>query len=379
MKKQHILKSTKNHFRSFHNRRSFIINCQLLIVNLFLLLSCSSPKEKTTEEDNSVPLSNTDVVAEVSAMQLDYTDFNYELVSNGNISAIRKADLRFQSGENIRHIYVKNGDQVVQGQKIAELEPFKLKSAMEQSKDNLEKSILELQDILIGQGYALKDSANVPTDIMKIAKIKSNYDQNTIQYEVARYNLKMATLYAPFNGAVANLTSKEHNLANPSDAFCCIIDNRHPEVIFMVLENELPLIKPGEKVLVSPFSINDYICEGKITEINPAIDKNGMVRVKASVENVSGKLYDGMNVNVRVQRELGKQLVIPKEALVLRNDRKVVFTLKNGTAQWVYVQTGPENSKSYVVTEGLSPGDSLIYKGNFNLAHETPVQLTIEN
>jgi multidrug efflux pump subunit AcrA (membrane-fusion protein) len=114
-------------------------------------------------------------------------------------------------------------------------------------------------------------------------------------------------------------------------------------------------------------------------EINPSIDKNGMVQVKALINNPKNQLYDGMNVKIYLQRSLGKQLVIPKEALVLRSNKKVVFTLKNGYAQWVYVQTGLENSGGYVVTEGLSEGDSVIYEGNINLAHETPVKLIINN
>jgi len=86
-------------------------------------------------------------------------------------------------------------------------------------------------------------------------------------------------------------------------------------------------------------------------------------------------LYDGMNVKIRVQRSLGKRLVIPKTALVLRTNKKVVFTLKDGKAQWVYVQTGLENSSGYEVTYGLVAGDTVIYEGNMNLAHETPVKV----
>jgi hypothetical protein len=110
-----------------------------------------------------------------------------------------------------------------------------------------------------------------------------------------------------------------------------------------------------------------------VTEINPAIDKNGMVRVKAVISNPGNKLFEGMNIRVKLQRSLGKQLVIPKEALVLRTNKKVVFIYNDGMAKWVYVQTGLENSTGYVITEGLSEGDSVIYEGNINLAHETPV------
>jgi multidrug efflux pump subunit AcrA (membrane-fusion protein) len=84
-----------------------------------------------------------------------------------------------------------------------------------------------------------------------------------------------------------------------------------------------------------------------------------------------------MNVKIRVQRLLGNRLVIPKSALLLRTNRKVVFTLIDGHANWVYVDTAQENSDSYVVSDGLQAGDSIIYEGNLNLAHESPV--VIEN
>ena len=338
------------------------------------LPSCSSKKNNTTEE-GSVSTVLPDKVDEVRVMRLEPTDFNYELIANGTISARNKADLRFGLSENIAAIYVKNGDRVTKGQKIAMLDQFKLQNALSQAKDNMERSKLDLQDVLIGQGYSLKDSTKIPADVMQLAKVKSNYNNSLNQYELAEFNLKNSTLYAPFDGVVANLFSKVSNLPDGSQPFCTVIDNLHPETDFKALESELPFLHVGDKVSASPFSSNDYSCEGQIIEINPSVDRNGMVMVKASLNNPKNKLYDGMNVKIRVQRSLGKRLVIPKTALVLRTNKKVVFTLKDGKAQWVYVQTGMENSAGYEITDGLAAGDSVIYEGNINLAHETPVRV----
>jgi RND family efflux transporter MFP subunit len=342
-----------------------------------MLLSCSSKQEDEKREDaESFFTEAIDETARVKAIPLKLQDFNHEIVSNGSIVSRQKADLRFQtSSEHITAIYVKNGDRVSKGQKIAMLDQFSLQNSMVQTKDNLEKARLELQDVLIGQGYTLADSAKVPAEIMKIARLRSNYDQNLNQYELAKYNYDNSVLYAPFNGTVANLFTKEHNLPASGEPFCTIIDNEHPEAVFMILENELPLVHTGDKVRINPYAITGNMTEGRITEINPLVDKNGMVRIKALINASKDKLYDGMNVKVRIQKIVGKQLVIPKEALVLRTGKKVVFTLKNGRAQWNYVQTGMENSEGYVVTEGLNENDSVIYEGNLNLASESPVVL----
>ena len=147
------------------------------------------------------------------------------------------------------------------------------------------------------------------------------------------------------------------------------------EADFTVLESELPLIKAGDRVEITPYSDAASRYTGRITEINPLVDEKGMVRVRAAV-NGQGKLFSGMNVRVSVHRSLGKQLVIPKSALVLRTGKQVVFTLQGGKAIWNYVQTGLENSDSYTVTgEELQEGDTVIVTGNVNLAHEAPVKV----
>ncbi|MDR0680588.1 MAG: efflux RND transporter periplasmic adaptor subunit [Dysgonamonadaceae bacterium] len=349
------------------------------ITLLVLVCSCGGNKEKDPEEqDEKVTEVEDDKPVEVKVKRLEYEDFGYELISNGTIAAMQKAGLKFQSQEIIQKIHVKNGQAVSKGQKIAELNRFKLETALKQAEEALERAHLDLQDVLIGQGYAITDSANIPADVMRIAKIRSNYEQSRTNYAVAQYNLDAATLYAPFAGVVANLTAKEFNQPD-NDVFCIIIDNRSPEAVFNILENELPLTNLNDKVIVSPFSQPDYAVEGRISEINPMIDKNGMARIKAVLHNKDNKFYEGMNVKIRVQRLLGKQLIIPKSALVLRTNRKVVFTLKDGRANWVYVETAQENSTSFVITDGLHEGDNIIYEGNINLAHESPVELRTKN
>ena len=345
------------------------------IAFLVAFYACSYNKEKVEETNGLISEIAEDKPVEVKAKPVEYRDFNYELISNGTIAALHKADLRFQLQEPVVKIHVKNGERVVKGQKLAELDPFKQKISMDQAAETFERAKLDLQDALIGQGYSINDSARIPPEVMKIAKIRSNYEQSHNNFRLAKYNFEMTTLHAPFNGVIANLTVKEFNLPG-GDPFCTIVDNQHPEVVFNILENELPLVNLNDRVIVSPFSQYDYTVEGRVSEINPVIDRNGMVRVKAVVANKENKLHEGMNVKVRVQRLLNRQLVIPKSAVVLRTNRKVVFTLKDNKAVWNYVETAQENSDSYVlIQDKINAGDSVIYDGNMNLMDQVSVVL----
>lgn len=360
---------------------------KILICNCLFLLcvtagACTGTEKEVEKEDN-VSTVLLEEKNDVSVMTLKKQTFSHELVSNGKIAARGKADLRFESGEIVENIYVKNGDFVRKGQKLAELDKFKLHNQLLQAADALEKAKLELQDVLIGQGYAIDEFDKVPQEVMKLAKVKSGYDQSMSQYALAERAEKKATLVAPFDGVVANLFSKPYNIANTGETFCSIVDTYNMETDFTVLESELPFIKVGDRVVVAPYANAAEQYKGNIVEVNPIVDDNGMVRVKARVDG-KGNLFSGMNVRISVHRSLGEELVIPKTAVVLRSGKQVVFTLKEGKAQWNYVQTGLENADSCVVsnradngiTEGLLEGDVVIVTGNVNLAHESPVNVT---
>jgi len=370
------MKILKNDWKTLFVGLFLTMKKWFIVITFFLfMLSCSS-SGSDNQDEKGVTTVLPDTPNEVKVVPLTYTDFNRELISNGTIAAEQKADLFFQTSEIVAHIYVKNGERVAAGQAIASLDSFKLQNRLNQAKDNLERTKLDFQDVLIGQGYLLSDTARIPAEVRQIARIKSNYDNAVNQYELAEYEWKNATLYAPFSGTVANLFQKEHNMTSSGEPFCSIIDHSSIEVIFNLLESERLEVRDNDKILVSPYAIQDYSSEGRIAEINPTVDKNGMIRVKASISNPGNRLYDGMNVRVKIQQAIPNQLTIPKTALLLRTNRQVVFTLReDGLAQWNYVQTGLENSTEYVILEGLKDGDLVIYDGNLNLAHETPVSV----
>ena len=342
----------------------------IFICSLFIIGCSSSNKE---DSNQSVQELLADTPAEVTVETLQISDFEHELTSNGKISARTVAEVKFQTAEIITKILVKNGDRIAKGQPIAELDSYALSMRLEQAKDALERSRLEMQDVLIGQGYSLDNLDAVPENVTELAGVKSGFNNAQTQFNLAKYDLSQAKLVAPISGTIANLFAKPSTLSKPSEVFCNIIDTQNLEVAFTVLENELGLIRTGDKVSVTPFSMPDVSVQGRVTEINPWVNENGMVNIKASI-SYHNRLVEGMNVRVSAFRTAGKQWVVPKSAVVLRTGKQVVFTIVDGRAIWNYVDTGLENATQYTITgETLKDGDQIITTGNINLAHESPV------
>jgi RND family efflux transporter MFP subunit len=342
------------------------------------LSACGS---KTTESTTNAEKRQYTVQKNpVTVIVLQKGSFRKELVNNGKLVALRKTDLQFRVGEQLEKLSYKNGDYVKAGQVIAGLMPFTFSQKFDNAEIQLKRNRMEMQNLLIGQGYTTLDTTKIPHNIYEIAYVRSGYAEAYQSMELAKFNFESTRLIAPFGGVLANIEKKQNDFVIAGVTFCTLIDDSEFEVKFRVVESEVGDIKLNDEVQLIPFS-SRKVCRGRISEINPVIDENGMILVKAQVKNPGG-LIDGMNVKVIVEKGMPDQLVVPKSAILLRDNQEVLFKYtKNGVAYWTYIKTLAENTTSYSVIANpdkgatLAPGDTIIISGNLNLAHESKVEI----
>ncbi|GET35096.1 cation efflux system protein [Prolixibacter bellariivorans] len=345
-------------------------------VFLLGLLACSGAQTKETDSaDKRAYLKQENPV---QVMVLKKEPFEKELVNNGKLVAVRKSDLQFQVSEQLIKLAVKNGDHVKAGQLIASLNPFSYQQKLENARIELDKARMDLRSRMMGRGYKTLDTTRIPIALYHTQAIQSGYESALRDLKMAEFNRQATRLIAPFSGIVANINKNQYDQVNAGDTFCTLIDNSEFEVEFSVVENEIKDIEIGEDVQIVPFANSSQAYHGRISEINPVIDEDGLIQVKARVKNPGG-LMEGMNVKVLVEKEIPNQLVVPKSAVVLRQNQEVLFKYTKGKAFWTYVKTVAENSNSYSVIAHpdkggtLAAGDTVIVSGNLNLAHESEV------
>jgi membrane fusion protein, multidrug efflux system len=346
-----------------------------------LLISCSS--EKVNEEETTDQAARAEFRTNknlVDTIVLRRTSFSRQIITNGKLRARRKSDLSFASSGTIEEIYVRNGHRVSKGDKIAKLDSAEAAAAYKQAMERMEKANLDFADKLISYGYG-RDTSNVPVDLLRVVKIQSGYNQVVDEMKRARINLAEMVLRAPFSGKVANI---EGSVYEPSSGmFCTLIDDSKFEVEFSLLETELSFIKVGSPVKVSPFSQSDASYNGRVTQINPVVDENGQIRVMAEVPNRSGLLMEGMNVKVIAENVEDNHLVVPKSAVVMRDNFDVLFRFNpsTGKAMWTYVDVVMTNTDFHSVEANqdknaeLNEGDVVIISGNLNLADGSNVEI----
>lgn len=344
-----------------------------IIVLFMLFLSCKNEKEVRENESHT---QTKPAKINVNTTIITPQTFNKQIISNGVVETANKADLHFKTSERIKRIYVKNGQQVSKGKLLASLDNKMLANQVKQAKIALKNAEVNLlrEKIIFGIHKIKEKDAN--PHILKTVYSKSGYKEAKANLEKAQLQYQQSFLKAPFSGVISNIKTKKGNYITTSDVFCTLVgsNKQKTEVVFSVLEQELPFVKKGAKIQISTFADSNTVFQGTISEINPLVDENGLIQIKATIDSKNNNLLNGMHVKIIINNALKDVVVIPKTALVLRSNKEVVFTVKNNLAKWNYVTISDENSTQYAVKKGLKVGDTIIISNNLNLAHDALIK-----
>lgn len=349
-----------------------------------LLASCSGRggtggtdgADTSVNKKAQVQLSNP-----VDTIMLRRGVFRSQFISNGKLRAQQKSDLRFGGAGAVTWLAGGNGAAVSAGAVIARIDEREVQIRLEQARQAMQKADIDLQDALLGFGYDIADSARVPRETLRIARLRSGYDGALMGLQSARLAAENCVLTAPFGGKIANLKTKLYE-SPKGDFFCSVINDRTFDVEFNILESELANVRMGQEVRVATFVEPTKRYAGRMTNINPAVDDKGQIVVTANIPNPGG-LMDGMNVKVYIESSVVGRLVVPKSAVLVRDDREVLFRYDaaTGKAMWTYVLIEMSNSDSHAVVANTDRGaelnvdDAIIVSGNLNLADGSDVEI----
>lgn len=340
-----------------------------IVAAVSLLTSCHQKSADNLEE--MARRSSRKEAVPVKTIELQPSVFYHELVSNGRTYSVNKAVVPFRVNGLIKELYIKNGQTVASGDLLAVIDDFEYRIQLSRAGEELEKAKINFKNDLLSY-FITDDTSKLSPSQIKNAKIRSGLTNAQILHKEALHNYSCTRITAPISGVVADLKALTLNPSQNYSSLCTIINDREMEVEFPVIESEFGFISKGMPVSIVPFSGSSSTIPGTVTQINPRVDETGMVSIRAAFRN-NGTIIDGMNVRVHIRKPEAGRLVVPKEALVIRQGKDVIFVRQDSLAIWKYVTVEFENSTSVSISEGLEAGDLVIIRGNVNLAHETVV------
>ncbi len=236
------------------------------------------------------------------------------------------------------------------------------------SQDEWEKSRREYELILIQSGG--KKEELMSSDLTQIED----------EVRGAELELEKATIRAPFPGVITDIkVSPDEHVTVGQDLFT-LVDIGRLKVRASVLESEVGKMKAGREVDISFPAYPGRVFKGTVKAVSPLVkSEDRTCAVYIDVLNPGEEIKPGMHAEVEIAAEVyPDRLIVPQEAILVRNGRKLVFVVEDGLAKWRYVETGVENEKFAEIVDGVKEGEPVITEGHFTLAHDARVSVVKE-
>jgi RND family efflux transporter MFP subunit len=308
-------------------------------------------------------------------------DLVLSVTTTGQISSEAVVTLRAETQGTVQEIAGRAGDRVRRGDPIVRLDPQPFDLTVQEAEAAHQKAELVVRD------YALQESTvtgRAPAaDRLRNQQIRAGLDEARARLERARLDRERAVITAPFDGILDHLRIAPGERVSAGQEIGKVVDLEHLRIDAAVLEHDLPLIRVGGEAVVLAAASPDRPVHGRIATLLPLVDSatragRALIRVRGN-----GMLRPGMYADVRLEaNRLPNRIIVPYAAVIERDGRPLVFVVRGGRAQWVYIQPGRNNGFEYEVLPDSStgeipvqPGDTVLVEGHLTLTHDAPVRV----
>ena len=346
-------------------------------------------EDEAAAEDVEAPSSAATVDATVAAR----TDFPLRTQATGHLVPWQRAQLKAEASGPVVERAVEEGARVEQGDLIARLRNREERIALEEARAKLLKARAKFQSQYVTGPDSLAASeliASTDTAASNAPRSRRRATQAAVSgltaarqaVERAKLNLERTRVTAPFAGRVADLQLDEGQYVSRGSEICMLLRDARMKVHVDVLESNLVDVRQDATAQVhvpalGPPDDSSAVFAGTVWAVNPQVrPESGTGRVTVSVPNPNRRLVSGLFANVQLETErLSGRLVVPDEAVLVRQGRDLVFVVEDGRAQWTYVTVGARSGDYVEITKGVAPGDTVAVSGHFALAHDAPVEV----
>jgi HlyD family secretion protein len=359
-----------------------------MLVAVALTVGCKGKTADAAVADSSGAAADTTQAAQ-STLALPVVgeavrrgDLILSVVTTGQIRSEAMSVLKSETQGTIIAVLVRPGDRVQKGQPLVQVDPRPLDLAVQDAAAKLEEARLRLLDNTMPDSIVTGKA--VTGERLKNAEIRSGIEGARVTLEQRKYERERATISAPFSGVMDDIKVAVGERLTTGQEIGKVVDLDHLRIEAAVLEHDLPLIRVGGQASVTAAAAPDRPVTGTIAAILPIVDsvtRAGRAVIRAGG---GGVLRPGMYADVRLEAaRLPGRIIVPAAAVIQRDGRPLVFVVKDGRAQWVYIFPGRSNGTDTEVLPDsasgqipLNPGDVVLVEGHLTLTHDAPVRVT---
>jgi Cu(I)/Ag(I) efflux system membrane fusion protein len=188
------------------------------------------------------------------------------------------------------------------------------------------------------------------------------------------------SITAPRNGTVIERYIADGSAASRGQTLLKIADLSQVWIEAEIFEADLELVQVGMKTTVRLPYLKNRSYTATVEYIYPYLHQATRTgKIRLTLDNPRGELKPGMYAEVSLRADLGHQLSIPENAVLVAGESRIVFVdLGAGQLKPVWIKTGNRSKGFIEVISGLSLGDVVVTSGNFLIAAETRLKAGIE-
>jgi len=343
-------------------------------------------------------------------------DLVLPVYADGAIRTPRSAAVKTKVGGQLLEVRVRDGDRVRRGQVLARIDPREYELALEESRYRHLAALSQMaaegdtfttnatavaafaaeRDRLAAahdRGEMARDDYRTQLlDLEKRALQDGAFREAVFQQrtglaearlaeERARLNLEYTEIRAPFDGVVQGLAMVVGEILAAGAQVCAVTNNDRLEAAVNVLEADLRDLAVGRPVLLAVAATGDTL-RAKVDVISPTLDQASRTcEILIRFANPDGRLRPGMFVRAQIAGVVYRdRLLVPKDAVLVRDNRPLVFKREDDRARWLYVDTGLQNDQWVEILAvhsggSLDAGQEVVVSDHLTLAHEAKISV----
>lgn len=289
-------------------------------------------------------------------------DITRTVTYSASIASQTELTVQFQIGGQVSQLLVQPGDQVKNGDLLAQLQTSVSGFDLKRAQTNLDKANLLYQQ-------ALLDTPNYQKDYKEIIALKQlDVDQAQIALDELKSKLDAARLMAPINGEVTSIYVKVGDTVEPFKPVLVLVDPTKLEGRAFLQASDYATLVNQMPVSISPANASSTIYAGSISQLlayasDPTQPANiNVYSVKIAFKDVPpASLTVGTPVNVQIDVEKKSGVLwLPLNALQGTSPSQFVNVQDGNKTVKVNVKVGITTDQKVEIIQGLTEGQIVI-------------------
>ncbi len=175
-------------------------------------------------------------------------------------------------------------------------------------------------------------------------------------------------LRAGMDGVVEAVLIREGQIAAPGAPLLRLADGNRLRVRLGVEPEDLPSVRVGQEVQVRPLYPGAEPVTGRISQLFMQVNpQTRLTETVVPLPAVPGILPGAMVRGEIFTRTESSVLAVPRTAVLYERDKGYVFVVDHGRARRRFVDIGQDDGRFVEIRRGLSPGETVVTLGNYEL------------